>query len=235
MKLPTASASQADRSTARRDLVLPHGYPQVEISASAQIAADHWCSADLGLTEADEVVCFFGTIGRFFEINIVIDAARRLASSHPTVKFVLCGDGSGRDGYLDAAHGLDNVVLPGWVDQAQIRALMSRSKIGLAPYRGGTTMSLPNKPFEYMSAGLPVVTSIDGEIGQLLSKHNCGIVYRAGDPVSLAATISALIDTPGDRAEMGRRALELFEANYTSEHLSRTLDQHLRAIMTRQL
>ena len=87
--------------------------------------------------------------------------------------------------YQIAAFGknVDNIIMPGWIDAAQIRVLMEMSIGGLAPFKKRIDFlsSIPNKVIEYLSAGLPVISGIDGEIKQLIDQYDCGVVYQEGD------------------------------------------------------
>jgi glycosyltransferase involved in cell wall biosynthesis len=171
------------------------------------------------------VVCFFGTLGRQFDIGTVIEAAR-LPSMHG-VRFVICGDGDRRENFESQARGLPNVIFPGWVDRASIRTLMRRSLAGLAPYYNelSFTMSLPNKAIEYLAGGLPLVSSLTGELAALLESRQCGLTYAEGDPQALAASIAKLSSETSLRESMAHNAGLVFEQEFVAENVyGRMLD-----------
>jgi glycosyltransferase involved in cell wall biosynthesis len=75
----------------------------------------------------------------------------------------------------------------------------------------------PNKVFDYMAAGRPVVLAIDGVIREVVEAAGCGIFARPGDPAALAEAIQTLASDPGRSRRMG-----LAGRNYLEEHFSRT-------------
>jgi glycosyltransferase involved in cell wall biosynthesis len=135
---------------------------------------------------------FIGTFGRTYDLSTVISAARELnRQGDDQIQFVLCGHGERADEWRRAAAGLKNVVFPGWVDAAQWTYLQGLRTVGLAAYARNAPQSIPNKLFEYMSGGAPVLSSLQGEGAQFLKENSCGLTYMPGDPASF---LSALAD-----------------------------------------
>jgi glycosyltransferase involved in cell wall biosynthesis len=130
------------------------------------------------------------------------------------------------------AAGCGNVIFPGWITHAEIWALMRRSAVGLAPYADTDNFrsGLPNKPIEYFSAGLPVLSSVNGVLGELLRTHQCGVVYRSGDAAHLAAKLAELYDDSALRRRMGANALALFEQRFTAERVYSQMADYLERV-----
>ena len=112
-----------------------------------------------------------------------------------------------------------------------VGALLRVSSIGFAPYQRNTLISLPNKPFEYMAAGLPILSSLRGELEELITKEQIGLAYRAGDEESLAQQILWFIEHPEERLAMGVRARRLFERRYDAALVYAKLAQHLEHVL----
>ncbi len=171
------------------DAVFHHAYNLVQPSDSEISRAESfWRSYDVSKDDPIFTACFFGYFGRQFEIQTVLDAARKLRDLDANIRFVLCGDGDSFEHYKAMAADLDNVVLPGFVGQPEIWTLMRMSRVGLAPYHSTSSFiaSLPNKVGEYLSAGLPIVSSLKGELENLLSVDQCGITYPNMDKDKLS-------------------------------------------------
>ena len=66
------------------------------------------------------------------------------------------------------AIGLQNVVFTGWVNKHELKYLSDIADIGLMAYSKGAPQGLPNKIFEYMSSGIPILSSLQGETEDFL-------------------------------------------------------------------
>lgn len=217
----------AARPASAGDLAFPLAYGDKvpDLTAIARAKAS-W--AKLGVGGAF-VVAFVGTMGlQKLDMAPVIAAARALRSEN--VQFVLCGDGDGLSTFKAMAAGLDNVVFPGWVGWAEIWTLLRMASVGLAPYRNSLnyTGNLPNKPIEYLSAGLPILSSLDGMLRSLLARHGCGITYgSAGD---LVAALSTLRATPRHLEAMSAAATSLYREEFVAEYVYDAMAAHLETI-----
>jgi glycosyltransferase involved in cell wall biosynthesis len=206
-------------------------YPASDPPQEAQVQArDFWRKQ--GLTQSDETlrVCFFGTLGRQFEFEPVIEVARALSGAR--VQFVICGTGDRFDDLRNHLRDQPNVVMPGWVGAPEIWMLMRLSHIGLAPYHDeeSFTHSLPNKSLEYLSAGLPIVSSLPGALARLLDEQQCGITYQNRDAVALRAALERLRDNPATRSDMARNAKTVFDARFRADAVYADFVTHLEAI-----
>ncbi|MCX6622750.1 MAG: glycosyltransferase [Acidobacteria bacterium] len=155
-----------DRTTWDREF--PFAYTSAVPSPEAIHAAEEfWQHQCISKVNGDFLVCFFGLLGRQFDLKTVIESARILQPSHPRIRFVICGTGDHHEFYKDLASGCRNIIFPGWVGAAEIWTLMRMSALGLAPYCSNTLFDdhLPNKPIEYLSANLPVLSSVGGALG----------------------------------------------------------------------
>ena len=218
------------RSRGPLDRDFPMAYrsrpPSPEAAAAARLA---WRERGLHLDGPGLIACYFGAIGRQSELETVIEAARLLRDRD--VRFVLCGTGDRLGRHRRRAAGLDRVTLPGWVGAAEIHELMRVSSIGLAPYANipNYVYGLPNKPVEYLSAGLPVVTGLRGVLSELLETYQCGAPYRYGDPTSLAAAVAGLDDDRGRLAALSANALGLYRKRFTSDRVLGDLCRYLES------
>jgi len=195
------------------DFIFPLGYSPQKIAPDKLGQAETWF-ANLKIPASSFVSCFFGTIGKFFDLSTVIESARDLGEDF---YFVLGGDGSSLEQFREQARGLKNVLFPGWLDAAQIQVIMKHSAVGLAPYSREAKMSLPNKPFEYMSAGLPIVSSIQYELKEILAARKAGLSYWADSKLELCGALKTLEKDPDLRREMGLNSLNLFEQEFSTE------------------
>jgi glycosyltransferase involved in cell wall biosynthesis len=81
----------------------------------------------------------------------------------------------------------------------------------------------PNKVFDYMAAGRPVILAIDGVIRQVVEAAQGGFFTPPGDAAAMAEAISHLADDPSQARQMGLNARAYVEAHFDRPALARQL------------
>ncbi len=187
--------------------------------------------ANAPLADREIVFGFLGVFGHTYDLETVIAAARRLHEAGETrARFQIAGSGDFFAKISRAADGLANVTLPGWLDKSGVGAFLQKLDVGLAAYAAGAPQSLPNKPFQYFAAGAPVLSSLHGEFGELLTATRTGFTYRAGDPGSLVAAVRALLDDPAQITHMGNRAANLFRSTFDAAVIYPRFADHIEQV-----
>lgn len=224
----------AGRARTPLDRAFAFGYANVAQPQDAIDAANRFWDETLPpIGQRTLTACFFGTLGRQFDIETVVEAAGILHQEGCDVRFVLCGTGDNLERYRSLASGLPNVFFPGWVKAAQIYTLMRRSQVGLAPYFLNPFFepAIPNKPPEYLSAGLPVVTSLwRGALRVVLEANDCGAFYKERDAAELARALRDLYEKPDRLVAMSARAKALFEESFRAEKVYGDMIAHLEGL-----
>jgi glycosyltransferase involved in cell wall biosynthesis len=184
-----------------------------------------------GVDPSRRIVWFLGSFGHWYDLDTVVRAARSLArDERHELQFVLSGAGHADARLRRAARGLPNVVFTGWIDRSEIAFLMSVAWVGLAAYAPHAPQSYPNKLFEYMSAGLPVVSSLRGDAEKLLVRHRCGLSYRPGDADHLAHQLLVLLTAADLHREMSTNARAAFSREYSASMVYAQMADHLAAV-----
>ena len=189
-----------------------------------------------GLRKGDFVVCFYGTFGQQFDMETVFAAAEKLQANRPDICFVLCGAGDRFDEYQERCRESENVILPGWVDGAHLASLSRVASVGLTPYwsTDDFIIHLPNKAIEYLSAGLPVVSSLSGLLRELLADGGCGLTYDNGDASGLATILSDLSDQRDRLSEMATNARAVYAKGFQSEKVYGDMADYLEEMAHRE-
>lgn len=219
----------AGRARSPLDRAFPMAYPSAPPSEDEeQKAMQHWRAQGVTPDDGTFTAVFAGTLGRQFEFEPMIEAAKAL----PDIRFVICGTGDRFDYLRDLAKDAPNVMLPGWVGAAEIWTLMRIAQVGLAPYHDeeSFTQSLPNKPLEYLSAGLPVVSSLPGALASLLFTKDCGVTYANRDGGALRTALEELRANPARREEMARNAKATYDEQFRAENVYSQMIAHLQDV-----
>jgi glycosyltransferase involved in cell wall biosynthesis len=158
-----------------------------------------------GLRKADtsEIwVVYGGTLGDNYDVATMVAAFDVIRREHPALKLRLKVAGSGPlKGLVEAAAGKHPEVVSyfGPLNKDELWTLLGSADIGLLPYAGFSTVSVPAKTFDYIAAGLPMINSLPGEIERILAQRGIGAQYQSGDVQSLAA---AIVQMAQDRAAL---------------------------------
>ncbi|KHD89998.1 MAG: hypothetical protein OM95_00265 [Bdellovibrio sp. ArHS] len=223
----------ANRKANPTDKYFPFGYSVGKISATElESAKTKWQSKGITRNRADLIACFFGTLGAQFDIETVIESARQLKDKNASALFVICGAGESLERYKNLAKDLDSVIFPGWVGAADIKALMDISDVGLAPYYEsvGFKGNIPNKTIEYLSAGLPVVSSLRGYFEDFLREQQCGVSYAAGDSQALTAQLLSVLNNKSELSKMKNNASSVFNERFKAENVYGDMIKYLHKI-----
>ncbi|MDB9800430.1 glycosyltransferase family 4 protein [Alphaproteobacteria bacterium] len=157
------------------------------------------------ISDTDLLVLFAGTHGIANGLDSVLDAASELNSrGRRDIKFLFLGQGKLKRSLMDRAtrEGLDNVVFHDPVDKNRLAGLMSSTDVGLQilanipVFYYGTS---PNKFFDYISAGVPVLNNYPGWLAELINDNGCGFTVPPGDPIAFADMLER---AAGDRRDL---------------------------------
>jgi glycosyltransferase involved in cell wall biosynthesis len=179
-------------------------------------------------------VGYVGTFGSASDLRTVIEAARRLQSSGVhDVRFVLAGDGDARQAIAAACRDLPHVVLPGWLGDREADALLAHVDVAILPWRS-IPDAMPNKLFDYLSAGRPVLSSAAGELADLLDSTGAGWFYPSNNPVALQDLIVALRNDRQAVANASRSAQVLFAQRFEASSIYSAYAAHVESIAGRR-
>ena len=140
-------------------------------------ATNFWKS--LGLNKGQCIVSYIGSVkNRIQDFDPIIEAAAKTTDTN--IKYVICGTGYYLDELREKTQNLINVILPGYRNGEELKALLYLSTFGILPYRNTEDFidSLPNKFGEYLSEGLIILTSLTGSSRAILEKEQCGYFYQ---------------------------------------------------------
>jgi glycosyltransferase involved in cell wall biosynthesis len=223
----------AGRAAGPLDRIFPLGYtPDPPPEPALRAAEQFWRSHGIGAKPEDFVIAYFGMMGVHFEAEPVETVIRSLSARGSPVKFVLCGAGAHLPRFQRLSTEVENLLVPGWIDAAQIWTLMRSSKLGLAPYTDTQNYqkNVTNKIVEYLSAGLPLLTNMAGEVERLIRLHNCGYFYPYGSAEGLERVVLSALSDPQGLRECSENALTLFQSSYSADRVYVQLMNYLEEL-----
>ena len=179
-----------------------------------------------GVQDDQLLAIFTGTHGNANGLDAVLNAATVLKErGREDIRIALVGQGREKPNLKTQAEerGLENVLFLDPVPKIKLSGLMAGADIGLQVLRNvpafyyGTS---PNKFFDYISAGLPVLNNYPGWLAGLIEETDCGFAVPPDDPTAFA---DALIAAASDREALrqkGMNAQELAETSFSRAKLS---------------
>lgn len=174
-----------------------------------------------------------GNIGEVNNSIWLFKAAKALnEKGRGDIKIVLAGEGQQKQELEQKAlnEGVSNFILLGMVPKYQLVAYIQNALVSFVPLKGAKVLdtSSPNKFFESLAAGVPVIQNTNGWMKDYLEKHNIGFTLNPDDPEGLADLLIELSGKPEMGREMGSRARELAAKEFDKDILA---DRMLDTIM----
>lgn len=160
------------------------------------------------------------------------EAAALLRDRGVPVRLQLIGGGRDLDRFRARAAelglGEDVVRFHGFVPNAEALRLVAQADVGVVPHHADESWNttIPNKLFDYMAAGLAVVTSDAVPAARVVRQTAAGLVFRSGDASDLASALEQLADE-GLRARSAAHGTRAILDRY---HWERDVDALLGAV-----
>jgi glycosyltransferase involved in cell wall biosynthesis len=185
--------------------------------------------------EGKFIFLYAGAHGLSNDLNVLLDTAGILREQ-PEIAIVLIGDGKEKPNLIARANqmGLPNVYFFPPVPKTLMPQALAAADACIAILKPVPLYATvyPNKVFDYLAAGRPVILAIDGEIRKVIEQARAGIFVQPGDPGALAQALRTLAANPNMRREMGMNGRRYMEANFdrpkTAEKLARIMENLIK-------
>ncbi len=179
-----------------------------------------------GIRPTDCVAVFTGAHGMANGLDAVLDAAHvLLRRGRRDIVLAFIGDGKLKPALVARAEkeGLTNCLFLDPMPKNKLNQVVSCCDVGMMilddvpAFYYGTS---PNKFFDYISSGLPVLNNYPGWLAELIGEHRCGIAVPPRNPEAFADALCELADNPDLRREYGRNARLLAEQMFSRDRLA---------------
>ncbi|MEV1328684.1 glycosyltransferase family 4 protein [Micromonospora costi] len=171
---------------------------------------------------------YAGAHGPANGLDLLLDAAAAV----PEIDVVLVGSGVEKSRLRAAAHDMRNIRFLDPVPKTEIPDLLHAADVGVHVladvelFRAGVS---PNKVFDYMAAGLPIVTNSPGIVGDLVLGAGAGHVTP---PTHLAHGLTQMLQaSPDELAKMGAAGRRWIRANQSRTAMARALGELLASLL----
>lgn len=169
------------------------------------------------------IALYAGAHGLSNDLGVVLDAAAAVRERSDIV-FVFVGDGKEKPALVERSKELrlENVRFIPSVPKNEISEVLAAADVCIAilkPLELYRT-TYPNKVFDYMAAGRPVLLVIDGVIREVVERVGCGVAVPPGDARALAEAAVSLADQPELRTRMGAAGRRAVEEEFRRDHFA---------------
>ena len=176
---------------------------------------------------SDDLICVYaGAHGQANGLDAALDAAAVLNSrSERGIALVFIGDGREKPRLMQRkeAEGLGNCYFFDLMPKGNLADALAAADVGMQllanipAFYYGTS---PNKFFDYIATGIPVLNNYPGWVADLIEENECGVAVPADDPAAFADALVSLRDNREGRASMCIRSRELAESEFSREVLA---------------
>jgi glycosyltransferase involved in cell wall biosynthesis len=175
------------------------------------------------------VMYMAGNMQLFHGIRECISAMSKVTAKFPDLSLTLVGNVREDIGAIAAkTDPRPEITLTGYLPYREMYETLRAGCIGLLVFQPdyyNAYIGLPNKLFDYMLCGLPVVASDFPEIRKVVGEAGCGVLVDPTDPDAIAEAIIYLLEHPDEARKMGENGRRAVEERYNwGEMEGRLLD-----------
>jgi glycosyltransferase involved in cell wall biosynthesis len=179
-----------------------------------------------GVTESDLMAVFAGTHGVANGLDAVLSAAGELKKrGRSDIKFLLIGSGRLKPALMAQAdrEGLDNVIFHEPVRKSDLAGLMQATDVGMQilanvpAFYYGTS---PNKFFDYIAAGVPVLNNYPGWLAEMIEREQCGYAVPPANSSAFADALELAAAERGHLSVMGKKAKALAQREFDRDKMA---------------
>jgi glycosyltransferase involved in cell wall biosynthesis len=165
-------------------------------------------------------VIYAGTLGNNYDMKTIINCAKNLENLRLPIKIFIAGDGPLKVFIEDSIriNNLKKLVYIGRLNTQDLNYFYGRCDMALSSYVENSTVSMPVKAFDYLACGLPLINSLNRELGEIVVKHVVGLQYKSEDPEDMLRVIKIL--------SADKNTLNLMKKN--ALNLAKSYDKHLQ-------
>ena len=177
---------------------------------------------------------YTGNIGMVNNSYWLYEAAKVLKDmGRPDIVILLIGEGQQREELEEKAkqEGITNFIRLDLMPKKDLVGYLQKAFVSLVAFKGSPVLDTcsPNKFFESLAAGVPVIQNTQGWMKDFLVEHKVGFTLSPSDPVELAKKLIWMKDNPNEMQYMGANASEVairfFDKDYLADKMLKILEE----------
>lgn len=141
-------------------------------------------------------LAYIGSAGVLYELERICEVVERMGTLGVRVSLDIASGDRSVIGVLDEYRGVDGIRHHGLLELESMQRMLAGCDVGVVPMAPSSMVACPYKAGDYAMAGLAIVSSLTGELADLLLEYGAGCCYRFGDSDSLESALNAYIETP---------------------------------------
>lgn len=178
-------------------------------------------------------IAYFGTMGLANGLGFILDAAAELKRRQVNdILLMLHGDGMERPRLEARAkqEGLDNVIFSGPTPKHLMAELVAAVDVCMTIFKNVPVLRTcsPNKLFDALAAGKPILTNMPGWLGAIAEQEKTGVLVIPDDPVDFADKAIWMRDHPDELNVFSRNSRRIAEEQFSRDILATRLEAVLR-------
>ncbi|AFT69996.1 Glycosyl transferase group 1 [Alloalcanivorax dieselolei B5] len=207
---------------------IPNGFSKADVDQCLPLPSEVYSK----LPKDTFNICYTGTIGTANALHTLVKAAS-LLKDEPSISFTIVGQGSEKEALKESVTrlGLSNVFFVDPVPKNMVQSILQECDVcylgltGDSLFRFGVS---PNKLFDYLVSGKPIIYGIDSGDYRPVEEFGAGLQIKPEDPVGLANAVKELKSrSKRELSEMGgngrKAAFEYHEYGMLAKKLENVL------------
>lgn len=155
-------------------------------------------------------IIYAGSLGSSYDISTILEAASVLNNKHPgKTEIIIAGTGPQSGIVEKKSKLLNNLNYVGWIEEDELMKQYYLSDLGLIQHIDNLTQTVTYKLFSYLSAGLPILNSLQSEMVDIISTNKVGLNNMNGDVDKLVSNIEVFLNNREMLNEYKKNAITL--------------------------
>lgn len=166
-------------------------------------------------------VSYAGALDKFRGLEYMINSIKGMRSA----RLIIAGDGNDKDMIKEASLNIKNIEYLGWLNHDDVLEMSFQADVLFAfydPAIPNNKYASPNKLFEAMMCGKPIIINSETSASKIVQNTGCGITVNYGDIKSIKNALIKL-QNPDIREELGKNGRKAYETKYSWKIMEKRL------------